>query len=91
MNKRELENELRKTRACDISALSQAYNNIEKCTNKNYMGSAVTLTIKNINLDNNIIIKEFSISDGLSEETIGAIKKDIKRTYELRVSLNNIK
>lgn len=59
---------------------------IGKCTINNYMASGVTITIKNINKKNHVICDEFMISDGLSPETIEAIKKDIKRSYDLKMA-----
>ena len=41
-----------------------------------------------INKENFVICQEFCITDGLSKETIEAIKNDIKRTYDLKISLS---
>lgn len=82
----ELEREIELIKVDNIHRLTDAYKNIEKCTDKNYMASAITITIKNINQKNFIVCEEFSIADGLSPETVEAIKRDIKRTYDLKMS-----
>jgi len=76
-------NELRVLKATQPYAQAEAYRNIDKCGQDRYMGSAVTITIRNINKDKNIVVEEVAISDGLSPETIAAIKADIKRSYDL--------
>jgi len=82
---KELKRRLEILEAGNINRLTEAYRKIDKCTIKNYMASGVTLTIKNINKKNFTICDEFMIGDGLSDETIEAIKKDIKRAYDLKL------
>lgn len=84
-------NDLRVIKAYDIGTLSRAYKSVDKASDKYYMGSGVTIAIKNTNAVNNTIVEEVLIVDGLSKETIDAIKRDIKRTYDLRLSFNRIK
>lgn len=79
-----LRNELRVLKACDRYALAEAYRKIDKCGQDRYMASAVTITIRNINVNNNIIVEEVAITDGLSSDTIAAIKADIKRSYDIK-------
>ena len=81
-----LERELEVLKAENIHRLTDAYKKIDKCTTTNYMASGITLTIKNINEKNFVVCEEFLISDGLSNETIQAIKNDIKRAYDLKMS-----
>lgn len=81
-----LKHENRVLKASDLSTLSTAYKNIDKCSEKNYIGSAITITIKNINKTGYIIADEFSIADGLSDATIAAIKKDIEKSYNLKIN-----
>lgn len=78
-----LKNKLRVLEASQLSTICRAYKGIDKCGTDRYMASAVTITIRNINADNNTIIEEVAINDGLSPETIAAIKADIKRCYDL--------
>jgi hypothetical protein len=77
-----LQNEVRVLKASQLFVLTDAYRKIDKCGQDRYMGSGITLTIKNINKDNNVIVEEVIITDGLSPETIAAIKADLKRSYE---------
>lgn len=84
--RKELKRKLQITESDSFYALTNAYKNIDSCTTDNFMASGVTITIKNINKNNPIICEEFCIIDGLSEETIKAIKKDIKRSYDLKMS-----
>jgi len=86
-----LQNELRVLKASAQYARAEAYRNIDKAGQDRYMASAVTITIKNINSDKNIIVEEVAISDGLSPATIAAIKADIKRSYDLTDSLSIFK
>ena len=83
---KDLSRQLEILRASDIHRLTDAYKKIEKCSIEKYMASGVTLTIKNINKENFVICEEFMIADGLSDETIESIKKDIKRAYDLKMS-----
>jgi len=88
VTKKQLKRKIEILEANSIHALTDAFQDIEKCGESKYFGSGVTITIKNINKDNPIICNEFLIIDGLSEDTIKAIKADIKRTYDLKVSLS---
>jgi hypothetical protein len=81
-----LKNELRVMKASDLSTVCAAYRDIDKCGQDRYMASAVTITIKNINVNKNTIVEEVAISDGLSPDTIEAIKRDIKRGYDITMS-----
>ena len=90
MKKAELQNKYRQQRAHDIATLKYGHINITKANQDKYNGSGVTITIKNINQDNNVIVEEVMIIDGLSDDTIACIQADIKRTYDLRLELNKI-
>jgi hypothetical protein len=85
--KQQLKREIQVSKADNFYSLSKAFKNIDKCSSRNYMGSGITIEIKNINKQNFVVCEEFMIIDGLSEETIEAIKKDIKRAYDLKMSL----
>lgn len=85
--KKELKRELIIKESDSFYRLAEAYKKINKCTQSNYIGSGIVLTIKNINKENFIVCDDFLIIDGLSDETIQAIKKDIKRSYDLKMSL----
>ena len=78
-----LKHELRVMKASQKSVICEAFRNVSKCGTDRYMGSAVTITIRNINKDKNVVVEEVCISDGLSAETIAAIKADLKRSYDL--------
>lgn len=85
-----LAHQLRVCKAGDISTLAIAYKHMDKTSSDRYMASGVTITIKNINANDEVIVEEVLISDGLSKETIEAIKADIKRSYDMRLSLNKL-
>lgn len=85
--KKELKRDLQVKEADNFFRLATAYEKIDKCGQKNYTGSGVTMTIQNINKENFVVCEEFLILDGLSDETISAIKADIKRTYDLKTAL----
>jgi hypothetical protein len=82
----QLKNKLRVLEAGQLSALCSAYKNVDRCGQDRFMASAVTITIRSINVSNNTIVEEVAISDGLSVETITAIKADIKRSLDLLMS-----
>ena len=84
--RKDLEHELRVLKACGISRICDAYRTLENCGIDKYLGSAVTITIKNINREKEIIIEEVAITDGLSAESIDALKNDLKRSYDLIMS-----
>jgi hypothetical protein len=81
-----LKNKLRVLGASQLMTVCNAYKQVDKCGQDRYMASAVTITIKNINVNNNVIVEEVAIGDGLSPDTIAAIKADIKRGYDLMMS-----
>lgn len=83
---KDLEREIEILKVESIHRLTDAYKNIDKCNMEKYMASGITITIKNINKKNHVICEEFMINDGLSFETIEAIKRDIKRAYDLKMS-----
>lgn len=84
--KQQLKRELEILKATEIYRLTDAYKAIDRCNTSNYMASGITFTVKNINKTNNVVCEEFCILDGLSDETITAIKNDIKRSYDLKMS-----
>jgi len=58
-----------------------ASSDVEKASTKHMMGSGVLLQLTA--LGGREIIKSVVIRDGLSDETIEALKKDLARSYEL--------
>ena len=81
-----LKNKLRVLEASQLGTICSAYKNVDRCGQDRFMASAVTITIRSINVSNNTIVEEVAISDGLSVETIAAIKADIKRSHDLLMS-----
>lgn len=61
---------------------------IEKASTDNLMGSACVLHLTV--LGGREIYQPFAIRDGLSAETITAIKNDLKRSYDLAVSFKPV-
>ena len=80
-----LKNRLRVLEASQLFRICEAARNIEKCGTDRYLASAVTITIRNINTGNNVVVEEVVINDGLSTETIQAIQRDLRRSYALIV------
>lgn len=76
-----LAHKLRVAEAESLIRLCSAHYNISNVGFDKYRASGVTLTIKNINQTSEVLIEEVLIADGLSPETIEAIKLDLERTY----------
>ena len=81
----EVNNKLRILEASQLFRICAAVRNIEKCNTNVYMGSAITMTIRNLRDDKNVVVEEVAINDGLSTETIQAIQRDLRRSYALIV------
>jgi hypothetical protein len=86
--KRNIVKDLAITRASCLFNLTTAYTYIQKATRDRYMGSGVTITVKNINQNDDIICEEFMIKDGLSDATIKAIQDDIIYSFKNDIGLN---
>jgi hypothetical protein len=56
---------------------------IDKCSTKHLMASGVLLQLTGVG--GKELINPVMIKDGLSTETIEAIKKDLKRSYDLAI------
>ena len=82
---KDIKNQLRILEASQLFRICDAVRNIEKCGIDRYTGSAVTITIRNLNVDINNVVEEVCINDGLSPETIQAIQQDLRRSYALVV------
>ena len=78
-----LQLKIKELEACRIMNKSMAYNTIDKCGDS-FSGSAVIITIEG--LGGKFRINPFAISDGLSNETIQALKQDIKRSIDLDIN-----
>ena len=77
--------------ASNLVRNKQAFDKLEELKKlNNYVGSALTITIKNINEKNRTVIEEFVISDGLQESTIEALKNEIRKTRNLTMLFNKI-
>jgi hypothetical protein len=85
--KRNIVKDLSIAKASCLFNLMTAHTYIEKANKNKYMGSGVTITIKNINQTNDIICEEFMIKDGLSDATIKAIQDDIIYTLKNDIGL----
>lgn len=74
---------IKELEACRIMNKSMAYNALHKFGDACF-GSAVIITIEC--LGGKLKIDPFAISDGLSNETIAALKADIKKSIDLTVN-----
>lgn len=88
MKKRNIKRELDFLKSQDITTLKDSFESLKKIKNKKYFASAITIIIKDI--AGNEIIAETAILDGLTNETIEQLQAEIKRTQDLRISLNKI-
>lgn len=88
MKKRNIKRELEFLKSQDITTLKDSFDNLKKIKDKRYFASAITITIKDI--AGNEIIAETAIFDGFTNETIEQLQAEIKRTQDLRISLNKI-
>lgn len=68
-------------------AYGSAMSTIDKTGNKHMMASGVLVRLCAIG--GREIVTPFMVTDGLSDETIAALKADIRRSYNLSHSLNN--
>ena len=81
--RKELERKLIEVNACLSHGYHLANGAIDKASTKHMMGSGVVLTLTA--LGGREIIKPVMINDGLSDETIAAIKADLKRSYNTAI------
>lgn len=88
MKKRNIKRELDFLKSQDITTLKDSFDKLKKIKDKKYFASAITITIKDI--AGNEIIAETAILDGFTNETIEQLQAEIKRTQDLRISLNKI-
>ena len=88
MKKRNIKRELDFLKSQDITTLKDSFDKLKKIKDKKYFASAITITIKDI--AGNEIIAETAIFDGFTNETIEQLQAEIKRTQDLRISLNKI-
>lgn len=82
---KETKRELLEAKSSTVLAHVHASSYIGKCSTDKMMGSGVLLQLTGIGGKD--LINPILIRDGLSEETIEAIKKDIKRSYDLNVEI----
>ena len=88
MKQKNIKRELEFLKSQDLTTLKDSFDNLKKIKDKTYFASAITITIKDI--AGNEIIAETAIFDGLTNETIEQLQAEIKRTQDLRISLNKI-
>ena len=88
MKKRNIKRELDFLKSQDITTLKDSFDKLKKIKDKKYFASAITITIKDI--AGNEIIAETAIFDGFTNETIEQLQAEIKKTQDLRISLNKI-
>lgn len=74
-----LEMELEHARACQVHTAHFAHRALDKLTIPKLTGSSVILTISKYHGE--VVVGPVSIKNGLSDETIAAIKADLVRTY----------
>lgn len=80
---KQLELKLAEALASSPTRYNIAHGNIKNANTDKLMGSGVLISIQGIGGKH--IIDPVLIRDGLSNETIEAIKNDIKRSYDLAV------
>lgn len=80
--------DLRNWKAGDILYLSKAHADLKKVGRERFLGSGVILSITALNGAE--IVEPVLINDGLSEETIEALRRDVKRAYDYRLLMNRI-
>lgn len=79
--RQELERQVLELKAQLAYVYANASRDVEKASTKHMMASGVLLQLTA--LGGREIIKPVVIRDGLSDETIEALKKDLARSYEL--------
>lgn len=80
---KQLEHYLMLQKASDILNLSQAHYNLNDANQTKYKASGVIVEVKD--LTGKTIVQPFTVSDGLSQDTIEALRADVKRTYDVRL------
>lgn len=81
----ELQNKLFASEASQLHNLHFASANLQKACNSKMQGSGVILSIKALNGTD--IVQPTMIANGLSQETIAAIKVDLRKAYDYTVAL----
>ena len=80
LTRRQLERKLMEAKACQAHTYHFVNGSIEKASTKHMMASGVVLTLTA--LGGKELTIPVLIHDGLSDETITAIKADLKRSYD---------
>lgn len=80
----DLERQLKEALAGHAHVYHSAHRALDKASTKNLMGSAVIVTLTGIG--GREICNPVLIRDGLSEETLAALKADLVRSYEVAVA-----
>lgn len=81
----ELQNKLFVSEASQLHNLHFASADIQKASSSKMQGSGIILSIKASNGTD--IVKPTRIVNGLSQETISAIKEDLRKAYEYAIEL----
>lgn len=83
--RKQLKRELLEAHASTVLAHKFAHDTIKKCSTDSLMGSGVVIQLTGIG--GKELMPTVLVRDGLSNETIEAIKRDIKRSSDLAMSI----
>lgn len=86
LTREDLARKLREVAAQSTTAHGAAYRAIDKASTQHMGASAVIVHI--VALGGRELVEPVAISDGLSADTIAAIKRDIARSYHLSLAYN---
>lgn len=81
--------ELLQHKAQDIGTLFRAHAALAKLGKDRYMASGVIVSVTN--LSGKPLVEPVLIADGLSRDTIDALRRDVKASYDYRLTMNKIK
>ena len=80
--------ELRNLKAQDIGTTKRAYDAVDKASIVRYLGSGVVVSVRD--WSGKELFDPVMIQDGLGDATIEALKADIRRAHQHRLSRNTI-
>lgn len=81
--------DLRALKAQDIGTLSKAHADAQRLGKDRFLASGVIVSVTTIG--GTTLLEPVMIADGLSDETIKALRRDIKATYDYRLTMNRIR
>lgn len=82
----DLRRKLRNSEACEFTRKIYSQRNISNAGKDRYLGSAVIVSI--VDLNGRTIIEPTAIYGGLSQESIDALRKDLKETLRHSIELS---